>query len=200
MSQDSVAAPELIVIAGPNGAGKSTTAPLLLRDSLHVPEFVNADTIAQGLSGFSPGATAVAAGRIMLERLNELAAAKRNFAFETTLATRSYAAWFRRLRTDGYRIRLLYLWLASPQMAIDRVRQRVESGGHHVDQETIIRRYQRGLSNFFTLYRPVVDDWRIYNGAAGMTPRLIAAGAGSQLQEVVESEIWDSMRKPYEYA
>jgi predicted ABC-type ATPase len=135
-----------------------------------------------------------------LERLNELAAAKRNFAFETTLATRSYAAWFRRLRTEGYRIRLLYLWLASPQMAIDRVRQRVESGGHDVDRETIIRRYERGLSNFFSLYRAVVDDWRIYNGTAGLTPRLIAAGAGLEPQEVADSDIWASLRKSHEHS
>jgi len=114
MSQDSETSPELIVIARPNGAGKSTSAPTLLRDSLRIPEFVNADTIAHGLSGFSPNGAAVAAGRIMLERLHELAAARRNFAFETTLATRSYAAWFRELRNTGYHIRLTFCGCPRP--------------------------------------------------------------------------------------
>jgi predicted ABC-type ATPase len=200
MPHDSGTSPQLVVIAGPNGAGKSTSAPLLLRDSLHIFEFVNADTIAQGLSGFSPGATAVAAGRIMLQRLNDLASSRRNFAFETTLASRSYASWFPRLRADGFRVRLLFLWLASPQLAIDRVRQRVESGGHHVDRETITRRFERGLTNFFQLYRPIVDDWRMYNSAAGLIPRLIASGEGTEPQEIADPEVWSSLRSSYEHA
>src|SRR5215210_5984955 len=100
--------PLVVVLAGPNGAGKSTSAPYLLKDALAVDEFVNADTIAQGLSAYRPEAAAVAAGRVMLERLRTLARARRDFAFETTLSGRSYATWLRYLRSDGYRAHLVF--------------------------------------------------------------------------------------------
>jgi predicted ABC-type ATPase len=103
--------PHVIVVAGANGAGKSTAAPFLLRDALEVAEFVNADTIAAGLSAFRPESVAIAAGRIMLGRMRRLAAARANFAFETTLASRSFAPWLAGFQRDGYRVHLLFLWL-----------------------------------------------------------------------------------------
>src|SRR5262245_16088588 len=113
--------PQIIVLAGPNGAGKSTLAPILLRDELGLLEFVNADTIAVGLSGVQPEAAAFEAGRIMLKRLHELAVRKLSFALETTLATRSYAGWLAGLKQDGYRISLLFVWLQSHELAVQRV-------------------------------------------------------------------------------
>ncbi|MCC6409985.1 MAG: AAA family ATPase [Planctomycetes bacterium] len=139
------------MIAGPNGAGKSTTAPALLRDLLGIREFVNADAIAQGMSGFDPDSAAIAAGRAMLRRLTELSRARRDFAFETTLASRSFAPWIERLRRDGYAFTLVFLWLPSPEIAIARVAQRVAAGGHDVPAGTIRRRFDRGLANFFRL-------------------------------------------------
>src|SRR3712207_6585578 len=133
--------PKLIAIAGPNGAGKSTLAPFMLRDAYGVTEFVNADTIAQGLSAFSPEAAAFDAGRIMLKRLRDLAARRVNFAFETTLASRSYAAWVSGLRARGYEFNLMLLWLRSPELAVERVRQRVRAGGHNIPESVIRRRY-----------------------------------------------------------
>ncbi|MBD3562297.1 AAA family ATPase, partial [Planktothrix sp. FACHB-1355] len=133
--------PNLIVIAGPNGAGKSTVAPILLQETLGVNEFVNADAIAQGLSAFAPEAVAFQAGRIMLERLQQLANQRANFAFETTLASRTFAPWIANLRQAGYVFYLLFLWLPSPEVAIARVQQRVREGGHNVPEETIRRRY-----------------------------------------------------------
>lgn len=148
--------PNVIVIAGPNGAGKSTLAPALLRDTFDILEFVNADTIAEGLSAFAPEDASFDAGRVMLGRLRELAAAEKNFAFETTLATRFYAAWLRGLQTKSdYRVSIVFLWLRNVDLAIARVAARVKIGGHSIPEETIRRRYERSMMNFFELYRPV---------------------------------------------
>src|SRR5690348_3271655 len=135
------AAPKVVVLAGPNGAGKSTAAPRLLHQSLQIEEFVNADVIARGLSGFAPERAAVRAGRIMLERLDELAQARVNFAFETTLSGRAYATWLENLAMVGYSIELFYLWVATPELAIQRVSQRVRKGGHSIPDDIVRRRY-----------------------------------------------------------
>lgn len=128
--------PHLIVIAGPNGAGKSTTAPSLLKGTLHVTEFVNADLIAQGLSAFKPEMTAFHAGRIMLERIYYLANKHVNFSFETTLASKTFAPWITELRKTGYIFHLVFLWLPSEEFAINRVAERVRMGGHNVPEDT----------------------------------------------------------------
>jgi len=114
------ARPSVVILAGPNGAGKSTAAPELLQEELAVSEFVNADVIARGLSAFDPDRAAMAAGRVMLARLNELARQRESFAFETTLASRSFAPWLRDLRASGYAVHLLFLWLSSPELAVAR--------------------------------------------------------------------------------
>jgi predicted ABC-type ATPase len=108
--------PHVIVIAGPNGAGQSTAAPALLRDLLGVAEYVNADLIAQGLSAFDAASVALQAGRVMLKRIRQLAAQRRHFAFETTLATRSYVPWLTELKADGYVVDLVFLSLPAPEM------------------------------------------------------------------------------------
>jgi len=189
--------PQFVVLAGPNGAGKSTAAPAVLPRLLRIPEFVNADDIAKGLSGFSPEGAALAAGRIMLERLHELVELKRSFAFETTLASRSYAGWIREWRAKGYRCELVFFRLPTPEMAIQRVAQRVRSGGHHIDSETIIRRFSAGLRNFFRLYRPIADHWRMYDGAGEHGPRLIASGRTDATVRVFDREIWKSLEDEY---
>jgi predicted ABC-type ATPase len=144
-------APHVIVVAGPNGAGKSTAAPHLLRDTLAVAEFINADAIAGGLSAFRPESVAIAAGRIMLERMRELANASADFAFETTLASRSFVPWLRTLAANGYRIDVLFLWLESADLAVARVAARVQRGGHSAPEDVVRRRYSAGLQNFFSL-------------------------------------------------
>lgn len=155
--------PSLIILAGPNGAGKSTSAPAVLAGTLGVMEFVNADVIAQGLSAFQPERVALEAGRIMLRRLRQLADQGGSFAFETTLAGRTFAPWIADLRQRGYVFHLVYLWLASPQLAVARVLERVRLGGHDVPQETVERCYSAGLRNFFKVYRPLADWWRFYD-------------------------------------
>ena len=129
--------PTVIVLAGINGAGKTTSSRSLLANTLKLMTFVNADIIAQGLSGFAPEAAAIRAGRIMLEQLEELATERADFAFETTLAARTYAGWLDKLRQSGYDVHLFYFWLNSPDLAIGRVSSRVKKGGHHVPEPTI---------------------------------------------------------------
>lgn len=187
----------LIVIAGPNGAGKSTAAPALLQGTLGVMEFVNADTIARGLSAFQPETVAFRAGRIMLERLRQLANERVNFAFETTLATRSFAPWIATLRQTGYLFHLVFLWLPAPELAIERVQERVRLGGHAVPEETVRRRYRAGIQNFFQLYRPLADTWRFYDNSETAAPRLIASGIGYLEAAIYDSETWKRIEVEY---
>jgi len=184
--------PDVIVISGANGAGKSTLAPNLLRDTLKVVEFVNADTIARGLSAFAPETAAIQAGRTMLKRLNELASDRKSFAFETTLSTRFYAKWIRELQSEGYQFHLIYLWLDNVDLAMARVKERVRAGGHNIPEETIRRRYERGRRNFFELYRPLADAWRIFD-ASSVAPRLIAKGDKILGTDIVEDLAWKKM-------
>jgi len=186
--------PDVIVISGPNGAGKSTLAPHLLRDAFGIVEYVNADTIAQGLSAFAPDDAAFGAGRVMLERLNQLAGQERDFAFETTLASRFYVRWLGELQYEGYNIHLIYLWLSSPALAVERVNQRVRFGGHGVPEETIRRRYERGLRNFFGLYRPIVDSWQLYNTSDSFLNE-VAFGDKLNGETIIEKIIWTRIEK-----
>jgi len=182
--------PNLIVLGGPNGAGKTTAAPGLLQGALHVADFVNADTIAQGLSAFDPAGSAMEAGRILLTRVKSLAARREDFAFETTLASRSFAVWMRELLAEGYALHLFFLWLPTADLAVARVAERVRLGGHHVPEETVRRRYVRGIANFHSLYRPMATSWRLYDnsGAPGLVP--IAKGWAGGKQEVLDGGLW----------
>ena len=187
------AKPRVVIISGPNGAGKSTSAPGALKGGLRVTEFVNADVIARGLSAFEPERVALSAGRIMLERLRELASARKNFAFETTLASRSFAPWIRDLIVSGYEFHLIYFWLPSPEMAIARVSGRVRSGGHNVPPETVRRRYYGGIRNFFELYGPLADSWRVYNNADPAGAKLVAWGGGTKQQRIARAKDWQQI-------
>ena len=189
--------PSVIVLAGPNGAGKTTTAPTLLRETLGVVEFVNADTIAHGLAAFSPELVALEAGAIMFDRLRELGEQRRSFAFETTLAGRSLAPWLAELIKIGYEFHLVFLWLPSVEFALDRVADRVRMGGHNVPAETVQRRYHAGLRNFFSLYQPLATKWRIYDNSDVADLRLIAAGKGDLVEIVEDQIIWRQIEKEY---
>lgn len=189
--------PHVIVIAGPNGAGKSTTAPAILQGALGVTEFVNADTIAAGLSAFNPEKAAFHAGRIMLERLKQLAGEGENFAFETTLASKTFVCWLQKLKQQGYVFHLIYLWLPSPEFAIARVAERVRYGGHNVPEETIRRRYHAGIKNFFNHYQELADTWRLYDNAAQGDPRLISCGEGTIVNSTNDAFLWEAIKRQY---
>jgi predicted ABC-type ATPase len=165
--------PSLYTIGGANGSGKTTVAKTILPNFLDVFEYVNADEIAAGLSPFNPESVAMQAGRLMLERLQTLADAGADFAFETTLAARHFAGFWRECQTRGYTVNLIYFWLASPDLAIGRVRRRVESGGHDIPSEVIRRRYFRGRKNLIELYLPSCDRWIVYDNSSS-TPVLVA--------------------------
>jgi predicted ABC-type ATPase len=192
------ARPKVVVIAGPNGAGKSTTAPKIVRSAFGVEVFVNADTIARGLSAFAPEQVALAAGRVMLQRIRSLAAGGQSFAFETTLATRSFKPLLCDIQRQGYELHLIFLWLPTAAMAVERVHSRVKAGGHSVPDHVIERRYKRGLENFFNLYRPIADSWLMLNNSGGIDPKPIAwRNLGGPLQ-IVGSGPWNSLRNRYE--
>jgi predicted ABC-type ATPase len=187
--------PSVIVLAGPNGAGKSTAAPLLLKGKLAVTEFVNADVIAQGLSGFNPDAVSFVAGRIMLRRMRELAKEKASFAFETTLASRTFAPWLERLVQEGYRFHLVFLWLPSVELALARVADRVRMGGHDVPELTVRRRYHSGLRNFFQIYQPMTTSWRVYDNSSAQQMKLLAAGRGAVELVAKQAFQWDQIKR-----
>jgi len=182
--------PRVVIIAGPNGAGKSTIASSLLTGPLRVRHYVNADVIARGLSEFNADEMAIAAGKIMLTRLHELADDRETFAFETTLASRSFAPWLRSLIKAGYSFHLLYLWLPTVEAAIARVRERVAAGGHGIPELTIERRYYRGIQNFFALYRPVAHNWRVYDNLEGEGPARIASGGTGKKERIYNADQW----------
>lgn len=171
--------PNLYIIGGANGSGKTTSALQILPYFLEVFEYVNADEIAAGLSPFNPESVAIQAGRLMLERLANLVDTQVDFAFETTLATRSYARFLRNCKNKGYQINLIYFWLQSPELAMARVRRRVESGGHNIPDDIIHRRYERGRKNLTDLYFPLCDTWIVYDNS-GTSPQFVAALGNNQ--------------------
>lgn len=186
--------PLVMVIAGPNGAGKTTIAPHLLRDALGIREFVNADTIAAGLSGFAPERAAFAAGRLMLERMHQLAAEGQSFAFETTLASRHFAPWLAGLRREGYRFELAFLWLPSADEAIARVQLRVKTGGHDVPKATIRRRFGRGVAHFLDLYRPLADQWILLDNSRRTSKMATVARGGAGLpDEILDPRVMEQV-------
>lgn len=169
--------PKLYIIAGCNGAGKTTASYTVLPEMLGCKEFVNADEIAKGLSPFNPESVAIKAGRLMLQRMNDLLAEGADFAFETTLATRSYVKFIEQAHAKGYFTTLLYFWLPTPEQAIERVATRVSEGGHYIPSDVIRRRYASGLRNLTELYTPVSDFWMIYdNSSADSEIKIVASG------------------------
>ncbi|MBI2402195.1 MAG: zeta toxin family protein [Gemmatimonadetes bacterium] len=191
-------APQVVVIGGPNGAGKTSSAPDLLRDTVGIEAFVNADVIAEGLSGFRPQESAAEAGRILLARLRELADRRADFAFESTLSGRTVHTFLRRLAERGYECHIFYLWLPSVDLAVARVRRRVQGGGHDVPEPVIRRRFGKSLVNFDRLYRPGASTWRLYDGSFVGGRRLIAHGAVAAQPSVVDPERWALVRRQIE--
>lgn len=158
--------PRVIIIAGPNGAGKTTFAREFLPNEAGCPVFVNADLIAAGLAPFAPETAAVQAGRLMLQELARHFSSRTSFAFETTLSGRGYLRMIAQWQAAGYRVKLIFLELASADEAIARVAQRVKQGGHDIPVEVIRRRFIAGRSNFERLYSPKVDAWALYDNSA----------------------------------
>lgn len=187
--------PRMYIIGGCNGAGKTTASYTVLPEMLSCKEFVNADEIAKGLSPFNPESVSFQAGRLMLRRMEELMSEGSDFAFETTLATRSYVDFVRKAQMHGYFVSLLFFWLPTPEQAIERVAMRVRGGGHNIPQDVIRRRYVRGLQNLVELYIPICDFWNIFdNGSADCQIRLIASGARDKINRLADPLIYKKIQ------
>ena len=180
-------AKSLYMICGCNGAGKTTASYTVLPEVLACKEFVNADEIARGLSPFNPSSQAIEAGRLMLERIKTLLMGEESFAIETTLVTKSYISMVRKAKEKGFYVQILYFWLQSPELAVNRVAQRVEAGGHDIPVETIRRRYKAGIDNLFSLFKDAVDLWTIYDNSE--TPRTKVAYGSPATGTVVLDDV-----------
>ena len=159
----------ILIIAGPNGAGKTTFAKEFLPDETTYLTFINADLIAVGLNPFHPDAAAIQAGRLMLSMIADYVGRGDSFAFESTLSGRGYARLIPRWRAQGYRVKIYFLRLPTPEAAIARVRGRVAEGGHHVPDDVVRRRFHTGLRNFERIYRSLVDEWALYDNSGRTT-------------------------------
>jgi len=188
---------DLYIIAGCNGAGKTTASFTILPEILNCKEFVNADEIAKGLSPFQPEKVSIEAGRIMLERINDLLNSQEHFAFETTLATKSYRSKIFLAREKGYNVTILFFWLRNADLAIERVRTRVIEGGHHIETEVIRRRYQNGIKNLFEIYLPLADEIMIFDNSEGKHDLIAEKTIKSEI-EVLNKVKFNQLKSYYE--
>jgi predicted ABC-type ATPase len=187
----------LYVIAGCNGAGKTTASFTILPEILDCKEFVNADEIARGLSPFQPEKVSFEAGRIMLHRIDELMYGGENFAFETTLSTKSYKDLIETAKSLGYNVTLLFFWLRNAQLAKERVKIRVLEGGHNVEESVIERRFTRGIVNLFDLYLPIIDEAMIFDNSEGL-PVLIAEKLLNEPLTILNENLFLKLKEQYE--
>lgn len=166
----------------------------MLPELLNVKEFVNADEIARGISPFQPEKVAIAAGRIMLQRLKHLLFLNEDFAFETTLSTKSFVGFIKQAKDQGYQVYLIYYWLDSVELAVERVKNRVVEGGHNIPTDTIKRRYYAGLNNFIHLYKQKVDYWMLIDNSQ-TSPILIAEGRSNEADQIKDLKKWALVQK-----
>jgi predicted ABC-type ATPase len=184
----------LYILAGCNGAGKTTASFQVLPELLNCNEFINADDIAKLISPFNPESAAILAGRVMLSEIQNLIEAGKTFCFETTLSAKSYKNYIRIAQEKGYEITLLFFWLNSVDLAIERVRARVRSGGHNIPINTIKRRYKAGLMNLFQIYLPIVDNFMIFDSSNAVLD-LIASKRLNQLIKINNASTWQLLKK-----
>lgn len=185
--------PNLYVIAGCNGAGKTTASLTVLPEMLDCDEFINADEIARGLSPLNPDKAAIEAGRIMLKKIDKLIFSRQDFAFETTLATKSYVNTIAKARGDGYNVTMVFFLLDSPELAIERVKNRVSEGGHNIPEPVIRRRYDAGIKNLFRLYIPICDYWMLFDNSR-LPSSLIAEGYTDLETDIKNISIFESLK------
>lgn len=186
----------LYIIAGCNGAGKTTASYTILPEILNCNEFVNADEIARGLSPFRPEKAGIQAGRLMLQRIGSLISKGHDFAFETTLSTKSYKNLVENAKRKGYSVTLIFFYLSSQDLAVKRVETRVKEGGHNIPEKVIRRRYENGLKNFFNIFRSIVDEW-LFIENSGEPYKLIAQKTQSR-EKVYIDKIWNELKTKYD--
>ena len=188
---------QLYIIAGCNGAGKTTASFTILPEVLNCKEFINADEIAKGLSPFQPESVAIQAGRIMLARMDELLQKAKTFAFETTLATKSYKQKIEWAQANGYEVTLLFFWLNTSKLAKKRVAQRVAEGGHNIPDEIIERRYHSGITQLITTYMDMIERYYIFDNSEGeRTPIAKKYKGGKEI--IYNTDLYNQMKDSYE--
>ena len=185
--------PRLYIISGCNGAGKTTASYSLLPEMLGCKEFVNSDEFAKGLSPFDPSKASIQASRYMLMKIRYLLKRNQDFAVETTLATRTLLKIVKQAQAAGYTVTLLYFWLNSPELAVERVRARVEAGGHNIPEETIRRRYNTGIYYFFNLYSPICERWILADNSQ-IPFKVIAEGSKNEILTIRNEETYQKIK------
>lgn len=186
--------PRLYIISGCNGAGKTTASYSLLPEMLDCSEFVNSDEFAKSLSPFHPENASIQASRYMLLKIRYLLNKRSDFAVETTLATRTLMKTIKMAQAAGYSVTLLYFWLNSPELAIERVKARVEAGGHNIPVDTIIRRYNVGIDYFFHHYAPISDRWILADNSQAPF-RVIAEGSKEDVINIKDHETYEKIQQ-----
>ena len=184
---------KLYIISGCNGAGKTTASYSLLPEMLNCTQFVNSDEFAKGLSPFNPEKASIQASRYMLMKFKYLLERQQDFAIETTLATRTLLKMAQKAQKAGYTVTLLYFWLNSPELAVERVRARVEAGGHDIPEETILRRYQVGIDYFFHYYAPICERWILADNSQ-IPFRVIAQGTKDEVISINDEATYTKIR------
>jgi predicted ABC-type ATPase len=188
---------DIFILGGANGAGKTTAARVLLPSKLRADTYINADEIARRIAPQNPEGAALAAGRVMLTRIEELIAAGTSFAFETTCAGRVYLRLLENCKLNGWKVSLVYLWVPSPEYSLARVERRVRQGGHSIPEHVIRRRYKAGLFNMRHLYLPLADDATIYDNRDNAL-KLIARREAPYSLQVWDGDIWARIEKETE--
>jgi len=188
--------PNIYLIAGCNGAGKTTASYTMLPKMLDCKEFVNADNIASGLSPFQPESVSIEAGKMLLERIDKLIEMNVDFAIETTLSGRNYLVKIRRWQKRSYKIILVFFWLRSSLLALERIKNRVSMGGHSVPEKIVFERYHKGLKNLFNNFIPICDSWFIIDNSDSK-PLMIAEGRKEVDLVIYNKQIWFSLKDKY---
>ena len=188
--------PTVYFISGCNGAGKTTASLTMLPEMLDCKEFVNADSIASGISPFQPEKVAFEAGRLMLQRIEQLAKIKIDFAIETTLSSKNHLTKIKALQKQGYEIVLIYFWLNSTELAIERIKERVRRGGHFVPEDIVKRRYYRGIKNLFNNFITLSDYWFIFDNSQS-DPIIVAEGIKDVETKIFDQDIWNKIKRIY---
>jgi predicted ABC-type ATPase len=188
--------PTVYLIAGCNGAGKTTASLTLLPEMLECKEFVNADNIAAGISPFQPDKVAIEAGRLMLKRINDLKKIKIDFAIETTLSSRNYISKIKEFQKENYEVILIYFWLNTPLLAIERIKERVKKGGHFIQDEIVTRRYYRGIKNLLQYFIPFCDYWLVFDNSS-QNAVMVAEGIKDLEKKIFNDEIWQQINRIY---